>query len=131
MFPTVAGYAKTPKTKRMALPSSTPVDGRTTTAQGKFLRVQLLCLALIGVQRHETVSSRAIFHVCFISMVIMDLATILFALEHANDIALVCDCLGPTFTAYLGIVKQYCLSAHRVELWNIIETLRRLKDYGE
>ncbi|EAT34555.1 AAEL013217-PA [Aedes aegypti] len=96
----------------------------------KFLRVQLLCLALIGIKRHETVSSRTIFHVCFISMVIMDLATILFALEHANDIALVCDCLGPTFTAYLGIVKQYCLSAHRVELWNIIETLRRLKDYA-
>lgn len=96
-----------------------------------FLRVQLLCLTLIGVQRHETVSSKAIFHVCFISMVIMDLATIFFALEHVNDIALVCDCLGPTFTGYLGIVKQYCLSAHRVELWNIIEMLKRLKQYGE
>lgn len=64
-------------------------------------------------------------------MVIMDLATIFFALEHINDIVLVCDCLGPTFTAYLGIVKQYCLSANRVELGNIIEMLRRLKQYGE
>ncbi|XP_062544368.1 odorant receptor 82a-like [Armigeres subalbatus] len=96
----------------------------------KFLRVQLSCLALIGIQRNETVSSRAIFHVCLITMLVMELASTWFALEHANDIVLVCDCLGPTFTVYLGLVKQCCLSANRVELWNIIDALERLKNYG-
>ncbi|XP_001861406.2 odorant receptor 82a [Culex quinquefasciatus] len=92
-----------------------------------FLRVQLFTMALNGIRKHETVSSRIYFYGCFLTMLIMDLAGVHFAYQNAGEILLVCDCLGPTFTCFLGVVKQYYLDVHREQLWYIIHELRKLK----
>ncbi|KAL9699254.1 hypothetical protein quinque_002695 [Culex quinquefasciatus] len=95
-----------------------------------FLRVQLFTMALNGIRKHETVSSRIYFYGCFLTMLIMDLAGVHFAYQNAGEILLVCDCLGPTFTCFLGVVKQYYLDVHREQLWYIIHELRKLKQNG-
>ncbi|XP_058456740.1 odorant receptor 82a-like [Malaya genurostris] len=97
----------------------------------RFLRVQLICLSLIGVGQNESVSNRVLFHMCLISMAVMDLAAVLFALENTGNIILVCDCLGPLFTCYLAIQKQLCLNANRTELWEIINKLRKLRSKAQ
>ncbi|XP_053686489.1 odorant receptor 45a-like [Sabethes cyaneus] len=99
-------------------------------SRDKFLRVQLICLSLIGIEEKITLSNRIRFNICFISMLIMDLATVLFALKNISDIALVCDSLAPLFTAYLGIVKQLCLVTHKRELWQIIKHLKNFRDHA-
>ncbi|XP_058827989.1 odorant receptor 82a-like [Topomyia yanbarensis] len=91
-----------------------------------FLRVQLICLSLVGIEQNGSVSNRVLFYFCFISMAVMDSAATLFALENRSNIVLVCDCLGPLFTCYLAIVKLFYLNVNRNELWEIINKLRRL-----
>uniref|UniRef100_A0A182TUH5 Uncharacterized protein n=1 Tax=Anopheles melas TaxID=34690 RepID=A0A182TUH5_9DIPT len=55
------------------------------------------------------------------------LGTVMFAFKHIDQIMLLCDCLGPTFTAYLGLVRQYNLLLHRSELWSIMDEFAALR----
>ncbi|KFB48435.1 AGAP004974-PA-like protein [Anopheles sinensis] len=92
-----------------------------------FFRVQSICLAAIGISRNETRPGRALFGFSFFTVLFMKLGTVLFAVSHIDEIMLLCDCLGPTFTAYLGLVRQYNLRRHRSELWAIVDEFSMLK----
>uniref|UniRef100_A0A182IK78 Uncharacterized protein n=1 Tax=Anopheles atroparvus TaxID=41427 RepID=A0A182IK78_ANOAO len=92
-----------------------------------FFRVQSICLRAIGISRNETHRVRALFALSFFSVLFMKLGTVLFAARHIDEIMLLCDCLGPTFTAYLGLVRQYNLRHHRTELWAIVDEFAALK----
>ncbi|KAL9699255.1 hypothetical protein quinque_002696 [Culex quinquefasciatus] len=129
MATTTAKATSNPGTPRAAWVSD--VGGRTIDDEENFLRVQLFSMALIGVQERETVPSRIYSYFCFYSLLIMDLSMVLFAVQHFGDMVLVCDCLGPGFTAYLGMVKQHYLSEQRKQLWEIIYALKKLKQIAK
>lgn len=129
MATTTAKATSNPGTPRAAW--VTDVGGRIMDDEENFLRVQLFSMALIGVQERETVPSRIYSYFCFYSLLIMDLSMVLFAVQHFGDMVLVCDCLGPGFTAYLGMVKQHYLSEQRKQLWEIIYALKKLKQIGK
>uniref|UniRef100_A0A182QTN1 Odorant receptor n=1 Tax=Anopheles farauti TaxID=69004 RepID=A0A182QTN1_9DIPT len=92
-----------------------------------FFRVQSICLRAIGVGRIDTRTGRWLFAACFITVLVMKLGTVIFAAKHIDEIMLLCDCLGPTFTAYLGLVRQYNLRQHRHELWSFVDEFDGLK----
>ncbi|XP_035904929.1 odorant receptor 82a-like [Anopheles stephensi] len=99
-----------------------------------FFRVQSICLRAIGIARVDTRVGRAVFAVSFFTVLVMKLGTVMFAVKHIDEIMLLCDCLGPTFTAYLGLVRQYNLRLHRAEVWSIVDefvALRRLLKSNE
>uniref|UniRef100_A0A182N1X3 Uncharacterized protein n=1 Tax=Anopheles dirus TaxID=7168 RepID=A0A182N1X3_9DIPT len=92
-----------------------------------FFRVQSICLRAVGVSRIDTRTGRVLFAFCFFTVLVMKLGTIMFAVNHFDEIMLLCDCLGPTFTAYLGLVRQYNLRHHRHEIWSLVDEFDALK----
>uniref|UniRef100_A0A182T790 Odorant receptor n=1 Tax=Anopheles maculatus TaxID=74869 RepID=A0A182T790_9DIPT len=99
-----------------------------------FFRVQSICLRAIGISRDDTRVGRVLFAFSFFTVLVMKLGTVMFAVKHIDEIMLLCDCLGPTFTAYLGLVRQYNLRLHRTEVWSIVDefaALRRLLKSNE
>ncbi|KAL1402461.1 hypothetical protein pipiens_006090 [Culex pipiens pipiens] len=128
MATTTAKATSNPGTPRAAWVSN--VGGRIMGDEENFLRVQLFSMALIGVRERETVPSRIYSYFCFYSLLIMNLSMVLFAVQHFGDMVLVCDCLGPGFTTYLGMVKQHYLSEQWKQLWEIIYALKKLKQIG-
>ncbi|XP_049537592.1 odorant receptor 47a-like [Anopheles darlingi] len=94
---------------------------------GDFFHVQRWCLTAIGVARGDTLTNRTIFTVSLLTVLVMKLGTILFAVNHRTEIMLLCDCLGPTFTAYLGLLRQCVLRQQRTELWQLVDEIIALK----
>ncbi|XP_050088372.1 odorant receptor 47a-like [Anopheles aquasalis] len=94
---------------------------------GDFFQVQRWCFAAIGVAREDTRTNRAVFAVSLLTVLVMKLGTILFAVNHRTEIMLLCDCLGPTFTAYLGLLRQCVLRQQRSTLWQLVDELIALK----
>ncbi|XP_049297186.1 odorant receptor 47a-like [Anopheles funestus] len=92
-----------------------------------FFRVQSICLRAIGISRRATHADSVLYAFSFFTVLVMKLGTVLFAVKHIDEIMLLCDCLGPTFTAYLGLVRQYNLRLHRSEVWHIVDELDALK----
>uniref|UniRef100_A0A182PGB0 Uncharacterized protein n=1 Tax=Anopheles epiroticus TaxID=199890 RepID=A0A182PGB0_9DIPT len=92
-----------------------------------FFRVQSICLRAIGISRNDSLAARVLFAFSFFTVLVMKLGTVMFAVKHIDEIMLLCDCLGPTFTAYLGLVRQYNLRLHRTELWSIVDEFETLK----
>uniref|UniRef100_A0A182MBK2 Odorant receptor n=1 Tax=Anopheles culicifacies TaxID=139723 RepID=A0A182MBK2_9DIPT len=92
-----------------------------------FFRVQSICLRAIGIWRRETHTASVLYAFSFFTVLVMKLGTVQFAVKHIDEIMLLCDCLGPTFTAYLGLVRQYNLRLHRTEVWHIVDELDALK----
>ncbi|XP_053663962.1 odorant receptor 82a-like [Anopheles marshallii] len=92
-----------------------------------FFRVQSFCLRAIGITRRETGADSALYAFSFFTVLVMKLGTVLFAAKHIDEIMLLCDCLGPTCTAYLGLVRQYNLRLHRTAIWGIVDELDALK----
>uniref|UniRef100_A0A2C9H5S0 Odorant receptor n=1 Tax=Anopheles merus TaxID=30066 RepID=A0A2C9H5S0_ANOME len=93
-----------------------------------FFRVQSICLRAIGIARTDSFRGRVLFAFSFFTVLVMKLGTVMFAFKHIDQIMLLCDCLGPTFTAYLGLVRQYNLLLHRSELWSIVDEFAALKN---
>ncbi|XP_058065710.1 odorant receptor 82a-like [Anopheles bellator] len=94
-----------------------------------FFRVQSLCFSAIGVGRRNTGANKVVYFLSFSTVLFMKLGTVMFAIKHANDIMPLCDCLGPTFTAYLGLVRQHNLRSVRQQIWEFVHEFTRIQQH--